>query len=119
MARHNVVVFAPAPIPVGQEIEVHLINAAGGKAVSVRDLTTGILYGGGGIFSGAAKDDDVDGHKSDFRTSQLARFSQVEAVYRGRVVQCVIANVPQTEGHAPCTSFIVDVAGVHPGPHRA
>jgi len=119
MARRNVVVFAPAPIPIGQEIEVHLLNVAGSKAVSVRDLTTGILYGGGGIFGGAAaKEDEVDGHKADFRTSQLARFAQVESVYRGRVVECVIANVAQREGHAACTSFVVEVAAVPPGPYR-
>jgi hypothetical protein len=119
MARRNVVVFAPAPIPLGQEIEVHLMNVGGTKAVGVRDPTTGILYGGGGIFSGAAKEDDVDGHKGDFRTSKPARLAHVESVYRGRVVECVIANVPQGEGHAACTSFIVEVAGVPPGPYRS
>ena len=81
-------------------------------------LTTGILYGGGGIFSGAAKEDSVDGHKDDFRTSQPSRLSRVESVYRGRVVECVIANVPQREGHAACTSFIVEVAAMPPGPYR-
>jgi hypothetical protein len=118
MARRNVVVFAPAPIPIGQEIEIHLMNAGGSKTVAVRDLTTGILYGGGGIFDGAAKEDEVDGHKSDFRKSQPGRFSIVESVYRGRVVECVVANVPQREGHAACTSFVVEVAAAAPGPYR-
>lgn len=118
MARRNVVVFAPAPIPIGQEIEVHLMNVAGSKAVGVRDLTTGILYGGGGIFLGAAKEEDVDGHKGDFRKSQLAQFAMVESVYRARVVECVIANVSQNDGHAPCTSFVVEVAPAPPGPYR-
>ena len=31
-------VFAPAPIPIGQEIEVHLLDVAGTKGVAVRDL---------------------------------------------------------------------------------
>ncbi len=119
MTRRNVAVFSPAPIPVGQEIEVHLVNVGGSKAVAVRDLTTGILYGGGGIFSGAAKEDAVDGHKEDFRTSQPARLAHVESVYRGRVVQCVIANVAQTEGHAACTSFIVEVTGAPSAPYRS
>jgi hypothetical protein len=111
MARRNVVVFAPAPIAVGEELEVHLMNVDGAKAVAVRDLKTGILYGGGAIFSEAAKEEDVDGrHKSDFRTSRPSRLSRVESVYRGRVVECVIANVAQTEGHAACTSFVVEVA---------
>lgn len=76
------------------------------------------LYGGGGIFSGAVKEDDVDGHRADFRKSQPARLSQVESIYRGRVVECVIANVPQNEGHAACTSFIVEVAAMPSGPYR-
>ena len=77
------------------------------------------MYGGGGIVGGAAtKEDEVDGHKADFRTSQLARFSQVESVYRGRVVECVIANIPQREGHAACTSFVVEVAAVPDAPYR-
>lgn len=118
MTRRSVVVFAPAAIPVGQEIEVHLMNVAGSKAVAVRDLTTGILYGGGGIFEGAPKELVVDGHRPDFRTGTLARFAVVESTYRARVLSCVIANVPQQEGHAPCTSFVVEVAAAQPGPYR-
>jgi hypothetical protein len=118
MARRNVVVFAPAPIPIGQEIEVSLVSVGGLKSVAVRDLTSGILYGGGGLFSVAKKEDEVDGHKSDFRSSQPARLAQVESVYRGRVVECVIANVGQNEGFASCTSFVVEVAATNPGPYR-
>lgn len=79
-------------------------------AVAVRDLTTGILYGGGGIFAVAPKEMVVDGTRADFRTSQLARLAVVDSTYRGRVVECVIGNVPQQEGHAPCTSFVVEVS---------
>lgn len=84
----------------------------------MRDLTTGILCGGGGIFSVAPKEQELDGHRADFRTSQLARLAVVESTYRARVVECLIANVPQQEGHAPCTSFVVEVAPPQPGPYR-
>lgn len=113
MKRRKVVVFAPAPIAVGDELEVHLMSSA----VAVRDLKTGILYGGGGVFSGAAEEDEVDGHRSDYRTSQPSRLSQV--AYRGRVVECVIANVAQNEGYAPCTSFVVEVAATPATPYRS
>lgn len=116
MALRKVVVFAPAPIGVGEELEVHLVSSGGSKTVAVRDLRTGIFYGGGGIFSVAAKEDVVDGHRPDYRTSQPSRFTVVESVYRARVVECIVANVPQNEGHAPCTSFVVDDAA--PVPYR-
>jgi hypothetical protein len=118
MNHRRVVVFAPAPIPIGQPIEVHLMVARGGAAVCVRDLTTGILYGGGGIFGEAADDAQIDGHRQDFRRSQPGPRVRVENTYRGRVVECVIANVAQVEGHAPCTSFVVEVPESPPEPYR-
>jgi hypothetical protein len=116
MARRNVVVFAPAPIPVGNEMEVHLVNAT--KTVVVRDLSTGILYGSGATFDPPAKEDVVDGHRSDFRRGRIGELARVESVYRARVVECVIANVSQSAGFAPCTSFVVEVLDASAGPYR-
>ena len=62
--------------------------------------------------------DDVDGHKGDFRTSKLARLAQIEFVDRGRVVECVIANVFENVGCAACTSIVVEVIDASAGPYR-
>ncbi|MGE0791965.1 MAG: hypothetical protein AB7S26_40195 [Sandaracinaceae bacterium] len=118
MPRLNVCVYAPAPIGVGEEIEVLLMVVQGISAVAVRDLRTGILYGGGGIFSGATDDDEIEGHRSDFRKSQPAEQARVDVVYRGRVAECVVANVNQYEGAAACTSFVVDVPPPPAAPYR-
>ena len=118
MTRHKLAVFAPAPIPVGQEIEVHLMNAGGDREVAVRDLTTGILYGSGKLFGEAAKEDAIDGYRRGLRSSAPGRFARGESTYRARVVECVIANVPGHEGWAPCTSFVVEVAATPHGPYR-
>ncbi len=108
MQRH-VVVYAPAPIGVGQPIEVNVMKVVGVPGICVRDLTTGIVYGGGGIFLEATAADVIDGHKSDFRRGRPRATAKLESSYRGRVVECVVANVSQHEGAAPCTSFVIDV----------
>jgi hypothetical protein len=48
-------------------VEVTMVRVPGHRAVCLRDLTTGILYGGGGTFRDATSDETSTVTGKDFR----------------------------------------------------
>lgn len=107
--RRSVVVFSAAPLPVGTEVEVQKVRLDDGvRGIRLRDVGTSVLYGGGGLFDAMALHERF-GAASDYRSAQLPDLATVEETFRARVLECVVANVAQSEGYATCTSFVVEL----------
>ena len=117
MSHRSVVVFAAAPIAVGQTIEVAIIHTRDGMHVRVRDLSTLVMYGGANVFT-ALPTLPVYGIRADHRSAALPAGTTTVKTFLARVIECVVSNVKQRDGHAPCTSFVVEVLPDDAGPYR-
>ena len=119
--RRDVVVFSAAPLPVGTEVEVELVRCRdGAQGVRVRDLATSVLYGGARLFDGGPLSSKYRllGAPTDYRGARPPDGAKVVQTFRARVLECVVANVEQTEGYATCTSFVLEILPESAAPYR-
>ncbi|MBX3232689.1 MAG: hypothetical protein KIT84_44065 [Labilithrix sp.] len=105
----RITIFTAAPIPIGNEVLVEVFSLPDGSSVPrVRDVVTSILYAGtrGG---------------TDWTRAEPPPDAKPKYTLRGRVVECVVANVRvydfESPGYAPQTSLSIEVLS-DPGPYR-
>ena len=114
-APSHVVVRAAAPIPIGDEVEIHVVQRTGRKgveAVVLRHIATSVMYGAAGAFDDRAVH-DVLGDPELYLSPRLAVDWTVARTFHARVRECVVSNVKVDTGNgdwyiAAITSLLVE-----------